>query len=145
MSTVRRTTPDLIGASETVRALRDAGRETKLFEIVDEEDKPRPTSKVWAKALDDGDEVAIEVFEQGVQALGIGIGSILNVLDLERVVIGGGMAEKLGKSLAKRVREAALPWIMAPNPKLDFVVAELGDDSGVIGAAELGRAAVVEA
>lgn len=131
--------------SETVQALRDAGRKTALFEIEDEEDKRRPTSKVWAKALDDGDDVATEVFEQGIRALGVGIGSVLNVLDLERVVIGGGMAEKLGNSLAKRVHRAAMPWIMAPNPDLEFVVAELGDDSGVIGAAELGRAAVVEA
>ncbi|MDA3875922.1 MAG: ROK family protein [Halothiobacillus sp.] len=130
--------------SETVKALQDAGRKTSLFEIEDEEDKTKPTSKVWAKALEDGDKVAKEVFEAGVQALGIGIGSVLNMLNLERVVIGGGMAEKFGKPLARRVRKATLPWVMAPNPKLDFVVAKLGDDSGVIGAAELGRAVVVE-
>lgn len=131
--------------SETVWSLKEAGRHTSLFEIEDEENKRRPTSKVWAKALDDGDDVVTEVFEQGVQALGVGIGSILNVLDLERVVIGGGMAEKLGQKLADRVGEAAMPWVMAPNPKLEFVAAELGDDSGVIGAAELGRALVVAA
>lgn len=131
--------------TETVRALQAAGRKTKLFEIEDEEDKRRPTSKVWAKALDDGDEVATAVFDEGIEVLGMGIGSILNVLNLERVVIGGGMAEKLGKSLAKRIREATLPWVMAPNPRLEFVPAGLGDDSGVIGAAALGRAAVVEA
>jgi glucokinase len=131
--------------SEAVRALRDAGRKTTLFDIQDEEGKPRPTSKVWARALVDGDEVATEVFEEGIEVLGMGIGSVLNVLDLERVVIGGGMAEKLGKPLAHKVRKATLPWVMAPNPKLDFLVARLGDDSGVIGAAELGRALVVEA
>jgi len=131
--------------TETVRALRDAGRKTDLFEIQDDEDKPRPTSKVWAKALEDGDEAATEVFKEGIEVLGIGVASVLNVLDLERVVIGGGMAEKLGKSLATKVRKATLPWVMAPNPKLDFAVARLGDDSGVIGAAELGRALVVDA
>ncbi len=131
--------------TETVRALRDTGRKTDLFEIQDDEGKPRPTSKVWAKALDDGDEVATEVFKEGIEVLGIGVASVLNMLDLERVVIGGGMAEKLGKSLATKVRKATLPWVMAPNPKLDFAVAKLGDDSGVIGAAELGRALVVDA
>lgn len=131
--------------TETVRALRDAGRKTDLFDIQDDEDKSRPTSKVWAKALEDGDEVATEVFEEGIEVLGMGIGSVLNVLDLERVVIGGGMAEKLGKALAGKVRKATLPWVMAPNPKLDFAVAKLGDDSGVIGAAALGRALVVDA
>ncbi len=131
--------------SEAVRALRDAGRRTSLFDIQDDEDKSRPTSKVWAKALEEGDDVAAEVFKEGIEVLGMGIGSVLNVLDLERVVIGGGMAEKLGKALARKVRKAALPWVMAPNPRLDFAVASLGDDSGVIGAAELGRALVVEA
>ena len=131
--------------SETVRALRDAGHETGLFDIQDDEDKPRPTSKVWAKALDDGDEVATEVFKEGIEVLGMGIGSVLNFLAVVRVFIGGGMAEKLGKPLARKVRKAALPWVMAPNPKLDFTVAKLGDDAGVIGAAELGRALVVEA
>lgn len=131
--------------SETVRGLQKAGRKTRLFAIEDEEDKSRPTSKVWAKALEDGDEVAIEVFEEGIRVLGMGVGSVLNVLDLEQVVIGGGMAEKLGRSLAIKLRKATMPWVMAPDPKLDFVAAKLGDDSGVIGAAALGRAAVVDA
>ncbi len=131
--------------SETVRALRDSGRKTLLFDIQDDEGKPRPTSKVWAKALDDGDEVVTEVYDEGIEVLGIGIASVLNVLDLERVIIGGGMAEKLGKPLARKIRKATLPWVMAPNPDLDFEVAKLGDDSGVIGAAALGRALLVEA
>lgn len=131
--------------TETVRTLQNAGRKTALFDIQDDEDKSQPTSKVWAKALDDGDAVATEVFNEGIEALGAGIGSVLNVLDLDWVVVGGGMAEKLGKSLARKVRDATMPWVMAPNPDLDFVVAELGDDSGVIGAAALGRALVVDA
>ena len=131
--------------SETVRALQKAGRATRLFAIQEEEGKPRPTSKVWAKALKARDEVATEVFNEGLEVLGIGVASVLNVLNVEQVVIGGGMAEKLGKPLARQVREATLPWVMAPNPKLDFAVAKLGDDSGVIGAAELGRALVVAA
>ncbi len=131
--------------NQAVRALREAGRKTRLFDIQKEEGKRKPTSKVWAKALADGDEVATEVFDEGVAVLGMGVGSVLNVLDVERVVIGGGMAEKLGKSLAHKVQKATLPWVMANNPKLDFVVASFGDDSGVIGAAELGRAALLDA
>lgn len=131
--------------SATVRALQRAGRPTRLFEIQKDKGKPRPTSKVWSKALKAGDEVATEVFDEGIEVLGIGVASVLNLLDVEQVVIGGGMAEKLGKSLARRVRKATLPWLLAPNPDLDFAVARLGDDSGVIGAAELARALVVAA
>jgi glucokinase len=59
---------------------------------------------------------------------------------VERVVIGGGLAEKLGDSLADQVGAAALPWILAPSPTLEFAAAALGDDSGIVGAAVVGRA-----
>ncbi len=128
----------------TVRAMQVAGRKTTLFSIQKDEDKPKPTSKVWVRALDDGDEVVKEVFAKAIETLGMGIGSVLNVLDLERIVIGGGFADKLGQSLADRIEQATLPWVMAPGRKLKFVAAELGDDSGVVGAAALGRALVIE-
>lgn len=129
----------------TARAMQAAGRETALFEIQDEEDKERPTSKVWEEALKNGDSVAAEIFAEGVDALGLGIGSVLNVLDLECVVIGGGFGERMGKDIAKRVAKTAGARIMAPNPDLKFVPAKLGDDGGIIGAAALARALVIEA
>ncbi len=130
--------------SATARALQAAGRETSLFALQKRAGKDRPTSKVWAKALEEGDAVASEIFAGGVAALGLGIGSVLNVLDLDRVVIGGGFGERMGPKLAARIAGAAAPRVMAPNPELRFVAARLGDDSGVVGAAALGRAAVVE-
>lgn len=131
--------------SKTVRAIHESGRETSLFKIQQAEGKAQPTSKVWARALKEGDTLAREVFTAGISTLGMGIGSILNVLDLERVVMGGGMAEKMGQTLADRVGEATKPWVMAPNPSLTFVIAKLGDDSGVVGAAALGRALIITA
>jgi len=50
----------------------------------------------------------------------------------------------MGKDLAQRVGEAARPRVMAPNPDLGFVPARLGDASGIVGAAALARAALVE-
>ena len=41
----------------------DAGRQTSLFEIQHDENKSRLTSKVWARALDEGDELAVELFD----------------------------------------------------------------------------------
>lgn len=128
----------------TARSMMErAGRESRLFEIQDEEGKTRPTSKVWVKALDEGDELATKLFSEAVEAIGIGVASVANVLDLQRVVIGGGLAEKLGQSLADQIGTAALPWILAPGPDLEFVAAALGDDSGIVGAGAIGRARLI--
>ena len=80
-----------------------------------------------------------------IDTLGIGIGSVVNTMDVELVVIGGGLAEKLGQDFADRIGSAAAPWMLRPNPKLAWVTAALGDDAGVVGAAALARAEVVSA
>ncbi len=121
----------------------DAGWKTQLFDIAEEEDKTSLTSKVWAEALDEGDELATKLFDTAIETLGVAVGSTVNLLDLEVVVVGGGLAEKLGQDLADRVAEAAAPWMLQPSPDLRFVVSELEDDAGVVGAASLGRAALL--
>jgi len=73
-----------------------------------------------------------------------GIGSVINMVDVRLVVIGGGMAEKLGQDLADRLADQARPWILHPSAKLKFVVAALGDDSGIVGAAAIGRARLLD-
>ena len=124
-------------------AMVDAGWSTSLFEIRDEEGKTGLTSKVWATALDDGDELAVKLFDTAVETLGVAVGSTVNLLDLDLVVVGGGLAEKLGAELAERIADAAAPWMLQPSPDLRFVVSELEDDAGVVGAAWLARAQLV--
>lgn len=128
----------------TAKAMLESGAKTALFEIQDEEDKSRPTSKVWEQALKDSDELAVRLFSEAIDALGIGIGSVLNVLDLEQVVIGGGFGERMGDDLANRIASATLPHVMSPNPDLEFVASKLGDYSGIVGAAALAEALLVE-
>lgn len=118
----------------------DAGWKTSLFDIRDEEDKPTLTSKVWEKALDEEDELATKLFDTAIEMLGVAVGSAINLLDLDVVVVGGGLAEKLGSDLSDRIAEAAAPWLLQPSPELRFAVSELEDDAGVVGAASLGRA-----
>ncbi len=124
-------------------AMVDAGWKTSLFTTRDDEGKSKLTSKVWTQALDDGDQLAVKLFDTAIETLGIAVGSTINLLDLDRVVIGGGLAEKLGQDLADRLFNAAKPWMLQPNPDLQFVVSELEDDAGVVGAAALARAAII--
>lgn len=124
----------------TATSMVDAGWPTALFDIMEEEGKRTPTSKVWAKALDDDDALATKLFDGAIEHLGIAVGSAVNLLDLDVVVVGGGLAEKMGQDLADRIGAAARPWMLQPSPDLRFVVSALGDDAGVVGAASLGRA-----
>ncbi len=127
----------------TAAAMVDAGRTSALFDIRDDEGKTKLTSKVWARALAEHDPLAIQLFDMAVEMLGIGVASVINMTDVEMVVIGGGLAEKLGQDLADRIREAATPWMLRPNPEVRWVPSALGDDAGVVGAAALARAAVI--
>jgi glucokinase len=119
------------------------GRDSELFAIRDEKGKDRITSTVWAKALDVGDDLAIELINEATDAVAIGVASVVNLLDLDRVVLGGGIAEKLGQDLADRVAKTAKRWILVPSDDLEVVVAELGDASGIVGAAAMARAAMM--
>ncbi len=124
-------------------AMVEAGWQTSLFDIRDEEGKSSLTSKVWAKALEDGDPLATKLFDTAIETIGVAVGSAVNLLDIDTIVVGGGLAEKLGQHLADRIASSAGPWMLQPSPDLHFVISTLGDDAGVVGAASLGRAAIM--
>ncbi len=97
------------------------------------------TSGVWAKALDQGDKLAVHMIDRAVRALGAGVASVLNVLDVEGVVIGGGLGVRLGHPYAKRIAEEMLPHLFADYDPPHVHVAALGDLGGAIGASLLVR------
>ncbi|MEE8603458.1 ROK family protein [Euzebya tangerina] len=117
------------------------GGSSEMVEIMEDKGKTRFTSSVWKKALKNGDEVATAIMDEAVIALGIALAGMINTLDLDTLIFGGGLAEKLGQDHVDRIEEVTLPRLMAPDVKRRWVVASLGDDSGVVGAAELARAA----
>ena len=81
-------------------------RPTILFELMEKRGRDRLTSGVWLRALQAGDEVAEELIPRAVQALGVGIGSAVTLLDVEAVVIGGGLGERLGADWLARIEAA---------------------------------------
>ena len=64
---------------------------------MEERGRDRLTSGVWARALKAEDAVARKLIDEAVKALGAGIASAQNLLDVEAVVIGGGMGMRLGE------------------------------------------------
>ncbi len=118
------------------------GEKTHLFKIMEKKGRPALTSGVWADALDDGDKLAHELIERAVHALGAGIASAVNLLDVEAVVIGGGLGTRLGDPYVERITTAMHPHLFVDTRPPSVHLAALGDLSGALGAALLvkGRA-----
>jgi glucokinase len=117
--------------------LQEKGQKTRLFEIMEERGRDRLTSGVWARALKADDPVATKLANQAVKALGAGIASAVNLLDVEAVVIGGGMGVRLGEPFVSRIREAMMPHLFVDSQPPAVHVAALGDLGGAIGASLL--------
>jgi glucokinase len=119
------------------RRLEAKGTKTKLFEIMEQRGRTRLASGVWERALKQGDELAVRLLDDAVEALGAGVASVQNVLDVEAIVIGGGLGIRLGEPYAQRIREAMLPHLFDDAHPPVVQVAALGDLGGAIGAALL--------
>ena len=84
-----------------------------------------------------GDELALEVFRRMGVYLGIGLANLINILNPEMIVIGGGVVngwELFEKHMLQQVAERAFPL---PAARVKIVKAECGDDAGLLGAARL--------
>jgi glucokinase len=123
----------------------DAGERTRLFEIMEERGRTRLTSGVWTRALREGDQLAERLLERAVEAMGTGIASAVNLLDLEAVVVGGGLGDKLGEPGVERIRAAMLPHLFRDESPPAVHLAALGDLGGATGAALLARRAATSA
>ncbi|MGI9018818.1 MAG: ROK family protein [Euzebya sp.] len=122
-----------------VQRFQAEGRPSRMTQIMAAKDKDRFTSGVWKDALDEGDEVAVAIIDQSVAALSIALAGVINLLDLDAIIFGGGLAEKLGQDHVDRIAAATMPRLLAPDVPRRWTVAALGDDAGVVGAAELAR------
>jgi glucokinase len=93
------------------------------------------SGKMISDAIEEGDTFARWVMEETGRWLGIGIGSVINLLNPEMVVLGGGMIAA-GDVLFTPIRETAAEQSFdVPGDRAEIVPASLGGDAGVIGAA----------
>jgi glucokinase len=124
------------------RARREARkRKTILFDLQHKRGRESLTSGIWLRALDAGDAVATDLLAEAVQALAVAIGSAVTLTDVELVVMGGGLGERLGGSWLKRIEKAARRHTFFRPPPA-YRLAELGDMGGAIGASLLGHRTV---
>ena len=92
------------------------------------------TTEVIFERAEKADSVALETVNEACDYLGAGLASVVNLLNPEAIVIGGGVSGA-GEAFLGRVRDAiskrALP---AALTRLKVIKAELGNDAGLVGA-----------
>ena len=115
------------------RKLANDGRDSALLELGRQ--RGRITSSVFAKALASEDPVTVELLDDAVAALGTVIASCVALLDLDTVVVGGGLADRLGRQFVSRVERAARHELFIEEAELRVIPAALGDQGGAMGAA----------
>ena len=110
------------------------GEKTVLFEIMEEKGKPRLSSGIWSRALERDDKLAHQLVDRAVEALGVAVASALNLLDVEAVVVGGGLGLRLGDPYVEKMRAAMMPHLFADHRPPEVLLASLGDLGGAVGA-----------
>src|ERR671916_3112887 len=129
------------GAMETwARQKVEEGAKTVLFEIMEEKGKPRLASGIWERALARDDKLAHQIVDRAVEAIGVAVASSLNLLDVDAVVIGGGLGIRLGEPYVEKIRAAMMLQVFADHRPPEVLLATLGDLGGAIGATLLGAA-----
>lgn len=113
------------------RAL-DEGRESIL-----RQNQGKLNAKMICDAVDAGDELAIELFEEYCRNLSCGLANIINIFQPETIVLGGGLAGYGEKLLAPLRRLTEPDTFRCEEKNTEIVVASLGNDAGLIGAAML--------
>jgi len=95
------------------------------------------TASMIFDAGQQGDELALEIFRRMGVYLGIGLANLINILNPEMIVIGGGVVngwDLFAKHMHQQVEERAFPLLAA---RVKIVRAKCGDDAGLLGAVQL--------
>ncbi len=98
-------------------------------------------SGILAHAIQQKDELVIEMVSEAADYLGYGLASVLNFYNPDCIILGGGVIEAIDLLYETAVHRARTTALSAPAKKTPILRAKLGDFSGVVGAACLGAEA----
>ncbi len=128
----------LIGAKALVRRARmylKGAKSGVLAQWV--RSKMELTPRLLAKAADKGDKIALRVWNEAAEYLGIVLAGVVNLLNPDVIVVGGGISE-VGDFFLRKVRSVVHARAMSvPARDVKIVRTGLGNLAGVVGAASL--------
>ena len=98
------------------------------------------TTQVIFEAAEAGDDFAMQMFEETGFFLGVGLVSLVNVLNVDRVALTGGLAQAGDWIFEPMMRTFGDRGTVGVKEQVRIVSAELGDDAGILGAARHAQA-----
>jgi glucokinase len=126
-------------AAMEAKARKEIAKGTKsdLLKTMAQKGRVRFTSAVWWGSVENGDKLATSLIDGALEALGIGIASAVNLLDVECVLIGGGLGVRFGQSCVDRIIDQMQPHLFPGHEPPHVALVGLGDLGGALGAALL--------
>lgn len=130
-------------ATGLIRMTKEAMEKDKnssMWDLVRERNN-KVSARISYDAMRLGDKSATEVVDKFTKYLAVGLTNVINIFQPEVLCIGGGVCNE-GDALLNPVKELVAKEVYTRNsPKnTEIVIAKLGNDAGIIGAAFLGRA-----
>ena len=121
-----------------VREIED-GRKSVVKQLCDG-DLTRIRSRILSTAYRQGDELVREVIHEVCYYTGLGAAILINALNPQAVILGGGVIEALGDRMLPRITKSAWAHVIAPSAeRIRIKDTGLGDDAGILGAALAAR------
>jgi glucokinase len=99
-------------------------------------DSGRGTAEEVARAAEDGDPRAMSVMAGAARALGLGVGALINLLDLDCIALGGGVLRSGNSFWEQMVAAVAEGSFASIRADCRILRAELGEEQGLLGAVE---------
>ncbi|MDO9465613.1 MAG: ROK family protein [bacterium] len=118
-------------------------RKESIIPKLVEGDMKKVTPKIVYEAAAVGDMLAIEIWKETAQYLATALTGIINFLDPEIIVIGGGIANAgkyLFDPLRDMIKERVFPFLAE---KIQIVHTQLGEEAGIIGSAMLAKDSII--
>ena len=92
------------------------------------------------KAIRKGDKFTEKIVEDAAEYTGIAVANLINILNPEVVVLGGGVIDALEDEMMAIIIETAKENAMPGTSKgIDIIATKAGDDAGILGGAVLAR------
>ena len=124
---------------DAIIAARESGRATAMEEMIGG-DLDKVSARTAFNAQKAGDALGAEVVDEYISYLATGIVNIINIFQPNVLSIGGGVCNE-GDNLMKPLLEKVWSetYSREGTPRTEILIAKLGNDAGIIGAAVLGK------
>lgn len=122
-----------------IQAAIKSGEKSLLTDMLGDDLKDLRSGDI-RKAIRRGDKVVEKIVEEAAEYVGVAVGNLVNLLNPEIVVLGGGVIEALNDEMMPTIGKSAKSHVLPGTFRnIDIIASKLGDNAGITGAAVLAR------